>query len=331
MDRYNGPAKITGGGSYIADHEVGGEVLNFKESRGRCFGWARTANDIGVDLHRLSPHRKWMQGGSLDGVDVVFFATHPKGGQVVVGYYKGATVLHRTCRSRPGKIPGMSKAFPMHLCEVAASDAFLVPETQRTFNVPSPRSAGKGFPGQSNVWYPNVGKSKSVAKFARALREYLLTLSGSVSDGVAENHLRAPGLERKFDSALIAEVETCATTAVRQYFQGLGYRVMSVERDNVGWDFEARKGSELLRLEVKGRSISELRFELTPNEYAKLQEHSDTYRLCVVCDALDSPEIYVLQPRQDGSLWKVESENREIVVDLRLQVGAIGVLVRGLD
>ena len=235
---------------------------------------------------------------------------------MIVGYYKGARLLHRTCITRPGKIPGMSRKFPMHFCEVDASDAFLVPHTQRTFEIPSPRSAGKGFPGQSNIWYPKVDEYVSVAHFARKLRAYLRSLSSSVGDMAAKGRGSAIVPPRGSDYALNAEVEKRATSTVQGYFQRLGYCVKTVERDDVGWDFEARKGAEMLRLEVKGRSASDLRFELTPNEYKKLQEHWEDYRLCVVCDALESPEIYVLRPRQNGSVWNVELENGEIAARL---------------
>jgi Domain of unknown function (DUF3883) len=60
-----------------------------------------------------------------------------------------------------------------------------------------------------------------------------------------------------------------------------------VEKDNLGWDLEARReGEKVLHLEVKGLLGNELQVGLTPREYRAFKAHAEStmanYRLCVV-------------------------------------------------
>lgn len=93
MERYDGPDTIIGGGAYIAANGVGGEVFNFKPSRGKCYGYAMSLHLAGVNLRFLDESQRWLEGDELTGVDVVFIARRPGYGQVVVGWYRNATVF----------------------------------------------------------------------------------------------------------------------------------------------------------------------------------------------------------------------------------------------
>jgi Domain of unknown function (DUF3883) len=72
----------------------------------------------------------------------------------------------------------------------------------------------------------------------------------------------------------------------------MDYIIKNVEKDNVGWDLEAKPEIDgvSLCLEVKGLFGSELKVGLTPNEYRILIKHREGnkahYRLCVVTEAL---------------------------------------------
>ncbi len=70
----------------------------------------------------------------------------------------------------------------------------------------------------------------------------------------------------------------------------MGYKVNSVELDNLGWDLEViRKQTILtiLRVEVKGKSGSNISVDLTPNEYKKMMLYKNSYRLAVVTNVLN--------------------------------------------
>ncbi len=81
-----------------------------------------------------------------------------------------------------------------------------------------------------------------------------------------------------------------------------------MEKDNVGWDLEAISGKTTLRIEVKGLSASTFAVELTPNEYKAFSEQSDAYRLAVVINALDSPELFICRYSIEREGWVVDDK-----------------------
>jgi hypothetical protein len=90
---------------------------------------------------------------------------------------------------------------------------------------------------------------------------------------------------RQPDPLKKAEVEKAAILVARDHFSD--FLVDSVERDNVGWDLEAKKNDVTLLLEVKGLSGTQLIVELTPNEYKAMKSNHVNYRVCVITNVLD--------------------------------------------
>lgn len=318
MDRYDGPATIVGGGEYIHKHGVGGEVFNFKPSYGKCFGYAMTRNLSGLNLSNLDKTRRWSKGDELHGVDVVFIAKHPEFGQVVVGWYRDATVFHKEYRVRRGQIQGMS--FPMRrfLCSVPKESVHLLPVEMRNFTVPNAPTGNKGFPGQSNVWYPSMHfDNAAVRKFHKTLSKYITSNSARTvlpGDEKSERKSRRVGGRKgPPDHAHNARVEKAAVDAVWAFYENQGYKLKSVESENVGWDLSASLRSHSFKVEVKGTSGPAINFELTPNEYSKLIEHHASYRVCVVCCALDEPQVFELKPKPMPEGWSLVSVKGDIV------------------
>ena len=86
-------------------------------------------------------------------------------------------------------------------------------------------------------------------------------------------------------------VEQAAIEFVTADFEGRGYAVKSREIEKVGWDLDAQKGAETLRLEVKGvRGVLPHVF-LTANEHDKAQTEPG-WRLVIVTDALGTPTVH---------------------------------------
>lgn len=119
----------------------------------RCYGYVMTKNFAGIDLSRILPDEEWIKGAELPDVDIVFISKslEPNIGQVVVGWYKNATVFHKEYRKRRGSKKQGDWDNIDYLCEVSDENATLLQAPDRTFQIPR----GKGFPGQSNVWYEN--------------------------------------------------------------------------------------------------------------------------------------------------------------------------------
>lgn len=329
MERYDGPDTITSGGAYVADNGVGGEIFNFKPCRSKCYGYARSQKFSGVNLSYIDNSQAWRKGDELTGVDVVFIARRPGFGQVVVGWYRNATVFHRQYRVRRGSIPGVNKTVPRRfLCVADAASVHLLPEELRTFEVPFAPAGFEGFPGQSNVWYPIANSDQSSVKgFVRKLAKYIdATSSIALPEDEAENAKGRGKLGQSStpDHAHNALVEEAAVNAVWDRYEADGFTLKSVETECLGWDLEASKGRQSLRVEVKGTSGAAIYFELTPNEYAKLKQHSHQYRVCVVCEALTNPRIFELKPEVRGRGWYLVSEMDNVTVPLMERVAAIG-------
>ncbi len=148
--------------------------------------------------------------------------------------------------------------------------------------------------GQSNVWYADDPEQHHQIR-TDVLRFVATRALPSGSGG---------GSPMQTDPFLRQKVEHVAVATTTAYYSKLGYRVDSVEKDNVGWDLCAVHEQRELKLEVKGLSGPEIRVELTPNEYDKMQTHRDSYRVCVVTNALTSPELTVFSYSEETERWE---------------------------
>jgi hypothetical protein len=327
MERYDGPATITSGGAYVEEYGVGGEVFNFKPSRGKCYGYVMTRHFSGIDLQLIDDMKVWNEGQALAGVDVVFIARKPSVGQVVIGWYRNATVFHKHYGERHGSIPGMDES-RRFVCTADATSVHLLSEDERTFEVPFAPAGHKGFPGQSNVWYPKSNEHKAgVTTFTKQLLKYIANHPSAPLGSEAEEWSNLGpngGRGRNPDHAHNVAVEVAAVDVVSRHYKEAGYKIRSVESENLGWDLVAQKEDQTLHIEVKGVSGSSIYFELTPNEYAKLKMHSNLYRVCVVCDALTSPRMIELSPEQLTDGWRLTSREHGVYIPLKERIAAIG-------
>lgn len=129
-----------GGGAFNED-DAGAEVYNFREFEERYLGYVQsgTSGESGVNLRRIDP-TVGRHIEELDDVLVVLVAKRPhEAGQVVVGWYGGATChAAMSCRR--------SRAY---VWSADPERAVLLPEAERTIAIPK----GKGGMGQSNLAY----------------------------------------------------------------------------------------------------------------------------------------------------------------------------------
>lgn len=319
MAQYDGIGNITAGGAHVEEHGVGGEMWNFRSESGRCYGYVMTRHFSGIDLSRIDGSKLWELNEELKGVDLVFFAKKPNGKQVIIGWYKNATVFHRQYRKRRGLKKHGDWDKLDYLCEVDSENAVLLEESERTFEVPYAPVHGKGYPGHSNVWYGDSDESKT-KQFLKRVRSYL----GSRPSLKTETHRKGArgAWTRKPEKELISEIEKAAVNATWVHFEKLGYELFSVEKDNRGWDLEATKSGELLRLEVKGHVGNVVQFELTPNEYEQMQANVSSYRICMVRTCLYAPELTILFPKQYGRDWILETSDRTVRIQLAEKIAA---------
>ena len=325
MERYDGPGEIKFGGDHIVKNGEGGEMWNFREENGRFYGYVMSKNFAGINLSRLNDSRTWKPNDELDGVDIVFIAKNPRYGQVIVGWYNNATVFHKQYRIRRGSKKQGDWEQLHYLCEVDSENAVLLPEEERTYGMPH----GEGFPGISNVWYADTD-SEDVAEFLVNVRNYINQRNPLHPE--ANNNRKQKG-QHNPDKELITRIEQAAINKVWAFYeeQTPKYSLKSVEKDNRGWDLEATKKGKTLYLEVKGHLGNVIQFELTPNEYTKMQEHAKIYRVCVVRNALDTPDLVVFTPQMENGVWVLVSNNGTQIVRLSEKTAAKASEVEDFD
>lgn len=301
MNRYRGldpQDQIRHGGAWVEEHGVGHEVYNFKPhpSRGGrvCCGWVQ-ARDATIKIEKLGASREdeW-----VDGVTVVWVAKHPRGGVRVVGWYRNARVYRvpqlapagfdRPVRSKRDQAGFFARAKERD-CRL------LEPDDRYDRRLAIPRNLPGGM-GQSPVWFASERLGRSVvARVEAFIKEDALPVSQRTPKKAPR---RAIDVERK------AAIERAAIGAVTRYYEGLRFRVRSVEKDNVGWDLNATRGTEKLHLEVKGLSAASVVAEVTPNEYAQMTAPRvrPSYRLCIVTNALvRGRKLRIFEAR--GKVW----------------------------
>jgi hypothetical protein len=116
------------------------------------------------------------------------------------------------------------------------------------------------------------------------------------------------GLSRQSNPMLRSEVEKIAIKETTIRFEK-DYSVESCEKDNVGWDLLATSRTEELRLEVKGLTGNQICVELTPNEYAQMQKWRDSYRICVVTNAMVEPRLAIFRYYFESNKWQDDQGN----------------------
>jgi Domain of unknown function (DUF3883) len=112
------------------------------------------------------------------------------------------------------------------------------------------------------------------------------------------------------------------TRHLRRLHRKEGFTVQLVEKENLGWDLNVMKSGRLFRVEVKGRA-GRGAVELTPNEYAAMQEKNIrlSYRLAIVHDALShSPALTLFAYEPVSKRWQTPFG---VNLSLREKMGAV--------
>lgn len=299
MEKYQGQNpndKITGGGSFVKEQGIGYEVCNFLPVDGFVYGYVQPVNDKSIDLRRIDHEAT---GNSIDGVLVIWTATRPTGGQTIVGWYNNATVYGEFQTFTKTPAPQQQNGITRYLIKAAAKDAVLLPIDARTLNIPRSTQTEGGIGSQSNVSYADKESNQIYVD------EALNFIKNYGNPKRTEKNKNKPDQEHKI------KVEEAAIRTCWEYFENIGYEVIDISKDNVGWDLEASAGKTKLRIEVKGLSGTSFSVELTPNEYKAFAEEKTDYRLAVVTHALIDPKLSICRYSAERGAWVVETEGED--------------------
>ncbi len=290
---------------------MGHEMCNFHVHRGKVYGYVqpsrgqRSASVGSIKLESIMGSNASADDEQVDGVLIIWTATRPKWGSVVVGWYKDATVFreYQYFKSKPAL--HSKNSLEGYRILVDSENAKLLPVDERTIQVPRKTKGGMG---QSNVWYGNSDLGYKLASEVQALI-------------MGKPKKREIKRARSTDPEHNTKVEKAAVDLAWKYYENLGYELHSVEKDNVGWDLEASQNKTKLKIEVKGLSGKNPSIELSPNEYVAFSENHSLYRLAIVTGALTSPSLYICRYSQEKQAWQVEDEGQAIV-DITEKVAA---------
>jgi len=308
MEHYQGLVhgdQISGGGSYVNEKGKGHEICNFSPSGKILYGYVQPPRGTQIKIERLGAS---LSDKSISKITVIWTATRPTGGTAVVGWYKDATVFRDYQMFSTPPSSQKQHGINGYWIQAPLGQAKLLPVDERTFEIPR---QVKGGMGQSNVWYADSPES------AYIVQRVLDLVAGKQKKSIpTKNNKGKQDQERK------VRIETAAIRVCCEYFEKLGYTVASVERDNVGWDLEATAGKTTLQIEVKGLSGDSFSVELTPNEYKAFSEESDSYRLAVVTNALESPKLFVCRYSREQGDWVV-GENAKKSLKIQTKESAL--------
>ena len=274
---------------YIVQNKFGHEIFNFQPYAGRMYGFASALGGT-INISRLGAGNN---DDYVPNVLVIWTAPRRRVGVVIVGWYQHAKV-YRKYQPPPTGSNRMAKGHSIGYCVSAkASDCKLIlPTDKRVFPVPDM--------GQSLIWYADA---REHAAFVNRVRSYV-TRGGNIKSKKGTD-AKTSAWQR--DAELRLAIESSAIKRAGKYFEDLGYRVNSVERDKKGWDLEARLKNEFLRIEVKGRGSAIPSAELTPQEYQKLLKYTDSYRVCIITSAISkNAKMHLFAYSADTDLWECE-------------------------
>lgn len=303
--------RIRGGGRYVDEQGFGWEIYNFLPGRKTLYGYVTSKGDINLERLGAEPG-----ADRVSGVTVVWTARRPKtGGIYVVGWYRNATVFRSYQRTPNDTRRGNPQTRRPLQWNITASlaDACLLTDERRVFRI----RFGEDSMGMSGTFFPDGSSA-----YQRDLRRRLLRYIGSggrqalprETEAKVRRRGRGGGAGWQTDPFVRAKVERRAIAAVRHRYRRYGYAVRSVERENNGWDLEATLNGRVMHIEVKGSAGDQVRAELTPNEYGSMAERDPDYRLCVVTNALQRPQVSEFRWVAELGHWADDQRRR-----LRLQ------------
>lgn len=188
MREYRGHYRIDGqeidqpkrGGSYVDTHGEAHECCNFLEDNyGIVYGHVETwkGDENGYDAQiRIENLGADKNDTYIDGVNVIWIATHQEGGRRVIGWYKNARVYRERQRHNKNKYPTTQHErdkVGSYRITAKQEDIHLIIEDQRHLII-NPSKKRKGFPGMNSIFYPSNYKENN------ELTEFLIDLNTEI-------------------------------------------------------------------------------------------------------------------------------------------------------
>ena len=174
------------GGRYVDEHGEAHECCNFLPGEnGVVYGHVETwrGGEDGFDAQIKIENLGANSDDSIDGIDVIWTATHQMGGKRVVGWYRNARVYRN--RHRHGNRYPTNQHRRDHVdsyrITAAQEDAHLIPENKRNLLLDKAKKR-KGWPGENSVFYP--GNHEDNQELTQFLEELTLQIQEETERGL---------------------------------------------------------------------------------------------------------------------------------------------------
>ncbi len=304
--RVVGEVKPTTGGRWVQENEDAHEKWNFLNMDGMCYGYVQ-GNSEQMHIEKLD--KVYNQQNEAEDVTVVWCASHPTRGTVVIGWYEHARAYRFLQNSITTPLTGIERNYWF---SAKAENAYLLPEEERTLEIgrASQNGVGKGF-GQQNYWYAESSYAKeniipSVLAFMEAHRNKRINTLSAVYEapevmkplndaekrtaeelGEDENMEYLPFAYRQY------EFEPNADNAYRiaatlknlfQYKKSIPWFEKTVEYDPDDWETKGVLVYVYSQCEEYNKAIA-LAEELLDSPIAENQDIKDEL-YCVIADGL---------------------------------------------
>jgi hypothetical protein len=296
------------GGAYNYEN-IGLELFNFLDLDGNLHGYSQPAGDT-FNLQRIDPLTK---GSCLEKVLVVFIATHPNGGQHVVGWYRNARVYHLIQKETDIRRSLDGNYFGYYF-QVPATAAVLLPLNERTLVI----QTGADTMGRHNVFYPYEGDgTQRNLLWLEQVVDFIVKYDGEnllpvVKGGPEEAAVKGAELAKGTTAgqgflraaAIRQAVEHRAMNVAEEYYRQRGWHIDN-HSANRPYDLLGTKDGVRLYIEVKGTQGDGNTIFLTPREVECARKHHPQTVLVVVTGikvSLDKDPIEA----QDGELHIIQ-------------------------
>lgn len=193
--------ELHNGGSYIMQHKTGGEFKNFyQEADGFYYGYVETMSRGNtrntIHIERIDKTARGKE--SLNNVLVVFIATDSHG-QVIIGWYRNATVYRAIQTIADGREYNLK-------CKI--EDGVLLPPENRNFYPKDILSPDCSFMGQHSLWYLKAKTPAAIEgmkEFKSHLIEYISNTYAYCKKASVESDgspLYEEGRKRRIESSI---------------------------------------------------------------------------------------------------------------------------------
>lgn len=157
-DGQNDSDRLLNGGKWVKENQNGGEKYNFNNLNGYYYGYVGYVENMRIERFQGITTKDQ----KVEDVLVVWVAKDNKQNNKIVGWYKNATVYRKY---KEFNINTTDRQHVFYRIKASVFDSTLLPIEKRTFDIPraSIDKDGVGM-GQSNIWYAEEEKSKTLVK-----------------------------------------------------------------------------------------------------------------------------------------------------------------------